>query len=410
MERGTVPFDNASIDLHLLINNQVIEQVKNLDSVLAEIQRVLKPGGMRNLSQSWPHLPGLPSLSWWRTPLLAALMLCAGLALTSARVEAAYTVVELATNLPEESGRVVRALNDDGEIVGAGPGGGRHRGFLLKGGGGRQDINGLPGSDYSAALGINLAGQVVGSTNTHTGVRAFRSLRTNGILDLGTLPGDSSSVALAINDSGQAVGFSSGPTGVRAVVWARAGAIKELPGLPGSNSSRALAIDAQGNAAGVSDTATGPRAVFWRGGSVQDLGTLPGHDVSEALGINNSGDIVGSSGDPETQQRRAVLWASGAAIQDLGTLPGGKSSRALGISNRGEVVGTSGTNNGIHAFLWTQQGGMQDLNDLLTSRSGFVLTHAVAISSPRGRILAIGQDDTVADDHERPVRIFLLTQ
>ena len=44
MEGDTIPFDNASFDF--VINNQVFEHVENLDSVLAEIWRVLKPGGM----------------------------------------------------------------------------------------------------------------------------------------------------------------------------------------------------------------------------------------------------------------------------------------------------------------------------------------------------------------------------
>lgn len=43
MEGNTIPFDSASFDF--VINNQVMEHVKNLDCVLAEIQRVLKPGG-----------------------------------------------------------------------------------------------------------------------------------------------------------------------------------------------------------------------------------------------------------------------------------------------------------------------------------------------------------------------------
>lgn len=43
MDRNVIPFDSASFDV--VINNQVMEHVSNLDGVLAEIQRVLKPGG-----------------------------------------------------------------------------------------------------------------------------------------------------------------------------------------------------------------------------------------------------------------------------------------------------------------------------------------------------------------------------
>ncbi|BCF98256.1 hypothetical protein PPGU19_028250 [Paraburkholderia sp. PGU19] len=43
MEGGAIPFESASFDF--VINNQVMEHVDNLDNVLAEVRRVLKPGG-----------------------------------------------------------------------------------------------------------------------------------------------------------------------------------------------------------------------------------------------------------------------------------------------------------------------------------------------------------------------------
>ena len=351
-------------------------------------------------------LPRLRGLSWL-TPFLVSLSLCAGLALTPVQTEAAYSATELAS-LPVGSNRVVHAANDAGEIVGTVG----QRGFLLNDGG-LQEIAGLPGSDQSAALGINNFGHVVGSANIATGMRAFRSRGTTGIVALGTLPGDNGSMALAINDPGKAVGYSSGPTGVRAVVWTSSGAIQALPVLAGSDSSRGLAINDGGDVVGVSDTPSGPRAVLWEDDAVQDLGTLPGHGASEALSLNNLGDIVGSSGDPEAEHH-AVLWTLGGAIQDLGTLPDGTSSRALAINDRGEVVGIAEASAGDHAFLWTEQGGMQDLNELLTSRFGFVLTHAVAISA-QGVIVAIGVDEATSaeqghdhDAHDLPLQIFRL--
>lgn len=44
MNGNTIPFDDTSFDL--VISNQVMEHVENLDNVLSEIQRVLKPGGI----------------------------------------------------------------------------------------------------------------------------------------------------------------------------------------------------------------------------------------------------------------------------------------------------------------------------------------------------------------------------
>ena len=347
----------------------------------------------------------------WLTPFLVSLFLCAGLALTPAQTEAAYAATELAS-LPVGSSHVVRAANDADEIVGsAGRGGGRgYRGFLLSGP--LQEIGGLPGSDYSAALGINNLGQVVGSANTATGMRAFRSRRTTGI----RCPRDASR-----RQQQYSVGHQPPGTGgwlferthrVRAVVWTPAGAIRALPLLCGCDSARGLAINDLGDIAGVCDAVSGPRAVVWEGGVVRDLGTLPGHGASEALSINANGVIVGSSGSPEAQHH-AVLWPSGGGpIEDLGTLPDGTSSQAPAINAGREVVGISGASAGDHAFLWTEQDGMQDLNGLLTSRDGFVLTHAVAINA-RGVIVAIGDDDEATSaeqqhdhDDELPLRIF----
>ncbi|MDD5322268.1 MAG: hypothetical protein PHD43_16975 [Methylococcales bacterium] len=351
-------------------------------------------------------LPGL----LWRAPFMAAFVLCAGIALTTARVEAASTVVELAADLPESSGASVRGLNDNGEVVGGGPSGGRHQGFLLRDDGTRLNFAGrTTGSDFTVARGINGAGQVVGLTNTLTGVSAFRSLRGSGQLLLNPLPKDNGSVAFAINDAGQAVGYSSGPNGIRAVLWSRTGVPQELPGLPGSQSSRALAIDPQGNVVGVSENQA-QHAVLWKVGQPpKDLGALPGHFMSEANAINANGIIVGFSEDAETQLRHAVLWTSygDGPIQDLGTLPGGHSSWAVGVSNSGQVVGTSQMKNGFfHAFLWTPESGMQDLNDLAATSlpPGIVLTDAHAINSS-GQILAVGRNDDLPDTAEDEVTL-----
>ena len=324
-----------------------------------------------------------------------------------------YTVVELGTLADPGLPQIVRALNDSDEVVGGGRSGRGHKAFVLTlGRGPLEDIEDLPGSDFSTAFGINGIGEVAGSANTTVAVRAFRSLRTGGTQDLGTLPGDSASQGFAINDGGDVAGFSSGPTGIRAVVWPRNKAARALPGLPGSNTSKALAINEKGNAAGISQSGSDTHAVRWDGNAIQDLGTLPGTSFSEGLGINKKDVVVGSSGDA-TGARRAVLWEPGFAIKDLGVLPGGDSSRALGINERDEVVGTSESLLGSRAFVWTADAGMRDLNTLVPSGGGFVLVQAVAINK-KGTILALGRDDLGEgpdhghDAHEFPIRVFLL--
>lgn len=51
MNGNTIPFDSTSFDY--VINNQVMEHVKNLDTVLTEIQRVLKSDGV--VVSLFPH-------------------------------------------------------------------------------------------------------------------------------------------------------------------------------------------------------------------------------------------------------------------------------------------------------------------------------------------------------------------
>jgi probable HAF family extracellular repeat protein len=78
-------------------------------------------------------------------------------------------------------------------------------------------------------------------------------------------------------------------------------------------------------------------------------------------------------------------------MQDLGVLPGARSSRALDVNDAGRVVGTCSGSSGEHAFIWTRDGGMKDLNDLVSTSLGVVLLEAHAINN-NGQILVMGMD------------------
>jgi probable HAF family extracellular repeat protein len=99
-----------------------------------------------------------------------------------------------------------------------------------------------------------------------------------------------------------------------------------------------------------------------------DLGTLGGI-VSQAFNINGNGQVVGLSNIRGDMVMHAFLWTSEGGMQDLGTLGGvDVDSEARAINDNGQVVGASdfpgGRDYEKHAFLWTSGEGMRDLGAL----------------------------------------------
>jgi probable HAF family extracellular repeat protein len=103
---------------------------------------------------------------------------------------------------------------------------------------------------------------------------------------------------------------------------------------------------------------------------MQPLPNLPGGASASANGINDLGQVVGGSGS------YAVLWSADKnhTAQFLGALGGW--STAFAVNNVSQVVGWSGDG----AFIWSPEKGMQDLNQLIPSNSGWTLVMATAIN------------------------------
>ncbi len=156
-------------------------------------------------------------------------------------------------------------------------------------------------------------------------------------------------------------------------------------------------------------------ALYWNNRVISDLGTLGGPDsafeyyCSNARGINDLDQIVGWSTtiaatsdfpcDSATSEfPHAFWWTKAHGMQDLGTLPGDSMSMAYGVNFFGQVIGTSGSSTiepeykgteygGLMSievagrpFIWTLKNGMQDLNSLIPSGSGWVLGTATGIN------------------------------
>ena len=274
------------------------------------------------------------------------------------------------------------------------------------------------GGDYSEANGINNRDDVVGSSNTDVNVRAVLWSNRQS-KDLGALPGDTASRAFGINDQLQIVGYSSGPSGVRAFLWTPKMGMTPLPLLRGTKSSEAYGINNRGQVVGILKTRQGDHGFMWAPDKgLVELGNLPGDQTNRAMGINDSGEVVGSSAGPSGT--RAYIWTLTKGITALPDVPRLGFSEALDINNRGQIVGTYETPLGNRACLWTNPAAFFDLNDLVPTGSGVVLTMALGIND-QGQIIAIGvnspttdanhqMDQDEADDaHGADIHAFLLT-
>lgn len=212
--------------------------------------------------------------------------------------------------------------------------------------------------------------------------------------DIGTLAGDDVSAAVAINACGQVVGNSVLSAGgqLHAFIWSKVAGMVGLQPSPGFTNAGATDINNLGQVVGYcSTTGVSNRGFLWNPvGGIHSIDPLPGGINSNAVAINDLGQVVGTSDKGDVDAPHAVLWNRAGIARDLGTLAGGSWSGAAAINLRGAVVGNG---NGIgfqaHAFVWTVNDGMQDLNNLIPANSGWELQSAISINVA-GEIVGVG--------------------
>jgi probable HAF family extracellular repeat protein len=242
-----------------------------------------------------------------------------------------------------------------------------------------------PESNFSVAQAVNSFGVVAGYStfNDPPNLDSHAVLWIDRFIDdLGTLAGSTDAQAMGINDKNEVVGFSV----PHACLWTQSRGMQDLGALSGGY-SQALAINSKGDIVGFSNSADQNwHAVLWtKAKGLQALPYLVSSDVSaSANAINRHGDIAGGvSGD--FKEEFAVMWERNGNITNLGVLPGQGWSTAFAINDHKEIVGWSG----FHAFIWTRENGMQDLNTLIPSDSGWSLSLPTGINN-RGQITGQG--------------------
>jgi probable HAF family extracellular repeat protein len=344
-------------------------------SLLRRLRPLMRPSPiMPTISLVLPHC-GRADDEWSNeiSILQKLLIITAGVALITlgASAEAwqtSYSITDLGTTF------VPTDINEKSQIVG-GSGDGR---ALLYSDGHFTEISKLRSNDnVISANAINDKGQVVGES-INVGVSSRIFLYNDGITqDLG-IEGS----AYDINNKGQVVGGSSG------------GAFLYSDGITtiiNSNNAIAYGINDKGQVVGYSGT---PNTAFlYNNGITNDLGTLPPYDSSAASAINNKGQVVGNlsfSAFPPIYDTSAFLYSKRTGMTNLGRLlPTDIFSVAADINNKGQVVGYSGTFSGFRAFVSSDDGMLQDLNNLIPLGSGFTLDSAYAIND-KGEIVGIG--------------------
>ena len=289
----------------------------------------------------------------------------------------------------------VSAINDLGHVVGNGPpdgGFGIGAPFVWTPQSGHSRLN-IDGLSDTFARDINARNQMAGNARQSGGpLRAYLWRSDGGGAFLEGLGGDNS-VAMALNNasSTQVVGmFQADDERFHAFFWTQDGAVVDLGEFQGRQT---FATNLNDNGAVVGWFGSPPASIFVSGQSDQL--------VAEALLFKAL--FPGPDDESGQHTSRAFLWLGGEWT-DLGTLATGNAgqSAAYAVNNAGEVVGYAEADDGeFHAFRYTNDGGMQDLNALLSENSGWVLQVAHGIND-QGQIVGWGVLNGVR-------RAFLLT-
>lgn len=261
---------------------------------------------------------------------------------------------------------------------------------------------------------------------TRTGMKALPLLGGNNgqagpINTLGQIVGIAETGVVDPNCPGTVAANGTGPQVLdfAPVIWDPGASQPRALKLPGNDTVGAgLWINNHGQAVGTTGTCAnsyppplcaGPHAVFWDSdGSVHNIGNLGGTANPDSIGvgnmafaINDRGQVTGGSALPGNQTIHAFLWTQGAGMQDIGTVPGDPWSAGLAINDTGDIVGASIDGNlatgSPRAAIW-HNGTPADLNALVPADTSLYMLVAFGINNA-GQIVGFGVDLNTGEVH-----------
>jgi probable HAF family extracellular repeat protein len=329
----------------------------------------------------------------------------------AASAQVVYRAVDLGTL--GGTGGIAYAVNESGTIVGSAQWTNGEMHAFIWSNGVMSKLLAIDGMSNSHARDINEYGHIVGYYDATGGYRHSYLWKDGAYTNLTMFPGGRTSAVWAVNDYDQSVGHSHHPIDAeyppRAFSWTTNGSTTIHP-FDNLLSSEARGVNNSGAVVGFAFRwgNTHPYYFHWHpfiwqdtnanglaeNEEKMDMGTFGGFS-GEAYDINESGMVAGKAmlADFSTFHAFLVtprngLWdddsngntLSNSYMVDLGTL-GGVNSEANGLNDCGYVVGDSDTaQTNRHAFLFDGVV-LWDLNSLIDTNSGWVLTDAEDINS-----------------------------